>query len=168
MKTFCFRYLIVHEETEVIKGVMHYVDMVCNVNVEIDQPQLRADSIAFMIQTSGSTGLPKLVAHTHKSVMALRQTTFDGFFNKSMVLFNDRPFQWSGGYPFNLIVGQKRVTVSGFSPQPADKITAMIEIIKREKCTCVMALPPLLHALISKKVNIKNICDKYTYLYLKR
>ncbi|XP_045163769.2 medium-chain acyl-CoA ligase ACSF2, mitochondrial-like [Mercenaria mercenaria] len=66
-------------------------------------------------------------------------------------LFNDRPFAWLGGYPLSIFTGQTRVTVSGFSEPPEDKISFMIETIKRERCSSVFALPPLMHELIKRQ-----------------
>jgi len=59
-----------------------------------------------------------------------------------------------------IIFAQKRVCVSGFAPEPADKWKAVIEIVTRERCTMIYTLPPFLHEMITRQVGGKVI----TYL----
>jgi acyl-coenzyme A synthetase/AMP-(fatty) acid ligase len=149
--------------------VKKLADIISDDNAESKLPKIHEDNIAFMVQISGSTGVPKLVAHTHRSVLNLRQTSTwsDVPFDDLTIHYNDRPFTWMGGYPFNFIVGQKRVTVSGFSQQPEDRIAAVIDIISRERCTLLTALPPMLNALISKMVTtIDCLCSNYSIIVI--
>ena len=116
-------------------------------------PTLKSDDIAFLLQTSGSTGAPKAVAHTHRSVVACF-ATFAALFSDSppIRMYNDRPFTWSGGFPRNVITGEARITSYGYSEPPADLVGFIIDVVKKEKCNVLIALPPVLHSLMEQQV----------------
>lgn len=151
------RYVIGHEvcaaDSRMMTGVKSISELMNEENATITCPAIYEDDAAFLVQTSGSTGVPKLVMHTHRSVMCLRKMASFSFIDASVVQYNDRPFCWIGGYPLSAVTGQKRVTVSGFSPLPEDKETSLIDIVRQENCSLLTALPPMLHLLIGSKVN---------------
>ncbi|XP_045163438.2 putative acyl-CoA synthetase YngI [Mercenaria mercenaria] len=144
------RYIIGHEvvNTKQMHGVKTIQELIDGGKSTVTFPALDADDLAFLVQTSGSTGVPKLVAHTHRSIMSVLQLTSFGILDSSVVQYNDRPFTWIGGFPLSIMSGQKRVTVSGFSPKPKNRVACVIDIVQREKCTLLTALPPMLHELI--------------------
>ncbi|KAK3582826.1 hypothetical protein CHS0354_035774 [Potamilus streckersoni] len=117
---------------------------------EIDFPKIEPEHIAFLIQTSGTTGVPKAVAHTHQSLMSAG-LHWASFFTHKDKHYCDRSFGWTGGFPYNiLITGETRLTRSKL----ADKVDAaefILDIVRREKCTILTALPHVLHSVLSKK-----------------
>ena len=61
-------------------------------------PYIDQEDIAAVFQTSGSTGLPKLLPHTHYFLLTagFHQTLYHG--QSSTSIFNDRPFIWMAGF----------------------------------------------------------------------
>lgn len=150
------RYVVGYEGSKetIMTGVKLLDDLVNAKHPDISLPEIHKDSLGLLLQTSGSTGVPKLVALSQRNIMFLRQSTTagGGYLEQKNVQFNDRPFTWTGGFPWSIISGQKRVTINGFEPIPKDKVAGIIDIVTREKCNFLIALPPMLHALINRKV----------------
>ena len=121
-------------------------------NPGISLPSLQPDDIAVLFQTSGSTGFPKACAHTHKSFTSSIRNISESFVHKATIMYNDRPFAWVGGFPFNVVSGETRVTPSGFSDPPEDKVAFIFDVIRREKCTIMGALVPLFNSMLDKQV----------------
>ncbi|WAR07634.1 YNGI-like protein [Mya arenaria] len=146
------RYLIGHEvDTNVMTGVMSFAKFMEEDNTNIAIPDLPDTATAFLFQTSGSTGAPKLVAHSHKMFMSFRQFKMP-YSDRSLILFNDRPFTWAGGFPYSPILGRRRVTTHGFAKFPIEsKFNTIVKCIQQENCTAMYALPPFVHELISKR-----------------
>lgn len=124
---------------------------------EVKLPTLHPEEIFVVFQTSGSTGIPKVVAHTHFSFMILRKLipNLDKIDENSS--FNDRPFNWMGGFPNTVIYGQKRVTISGFGQPAADELGRVFEIIRQEKCNFAVSLPPRISEMIKRKVTHSHV-----------
>ncbi|XP_045190693.2 uncharacterized protein LOC123547563 [Mercenaria mercenaria] len=145
------RYLVGYEPGESIHmpDVLSFNDMIKEVPEDISLPVIVENDIAFLFQTSGSTGVPKLVTHTHRSLMYLRYIS-KGSENTGQ--FGDRPFPWLGGFPLNVLYGGKRVTLSGFCNIPEDRVKFIIEVVKREENIFVISLmPPILHEFIIRQ-----------------
>ena len=113
---------------------------------------INPDDVAAMVQTSGSTGIPKIVVHTHASLLSVIWTNMKAL-DADYVLFNDRPFNWIGGYPFSVMTGQTRVTISGFCDAPKDRVAFMKDIIQKERCSLILGLPPLVAELQKSQVS---------------
>ncbi|XP_053383439.1 crotonobetaine/carnitine--CoA ligase-like [Mercenaria mercenaria] len=64
-------------------------DLVNETDNEIKLPPIDEDEIAVLLQTSGSTGIAKLVAHTHKSLLLTCLFQDCGWFTPENVYFND-------------------------------------------------------------------------------
>ncbi|XP_052759945.1 uncharacterized protein LOC128202831 [Mya arenaria] len=77
----------------------------------------------------------------------------------SLRVYCDRPFTWVGGFPFQVLTGQTRVTTSGFASSGADLMDATVQIIQRERCTLMYVLPPFLHEMIRRKDKIPSDCS---------
>ncbi|XP_064612462.1 medium-chain fatty-acid--CoA ligase-like [Liolophura sinensis] len=67
---------------------------------DVDLPEVHADDEAMMVLTSGSSGMPKLVVHTHASILAGAYSVGDFCeFEEDTIIANDRPMSWMGGQP---------------------------------------------------------------------
>ncbi|XP_060584599.1 acetyl-coenzyme A synthetase-like [Ruditapes philippinarum] len=115
-------------------------------SVDVNFANIESDDVATFLQTSGSTGIPKLVVHTHGTLLSASGTNLIAF-DSNHIIFNDRPFTWIGGYPFSVMTGQTRVTVSGFCEAPKDRVAFMKDVILKEGCTLTLGLPPLMAEL---------------------
>lgn len=147
------RHMIVTNRPRNIQNVLTLEQLMSTVaHKDVTFPKIAEDDVAALFQTSGSTGVPKLVAHTYQSCGALLTYTEETKEKFNFVMFNDRPFAWFGGFPFNVWLGHGRITLSGKCPPAEDKIGFMVDVIKREKCAIVAALPPQLHELTQRKV----------------
>ena len=60
---------------------------------------------------------------------------------------------WSGGFPLTVITGHTRVTVSEFSPPPNDVVAFHMNILRREKCEVLPAMPHFLNTLMERQVS---------------
>ncbi|WAR07603.1 ACSF2-like protein [Mya arenaria] len=144
------RYLLGHEVgTSVMTGVKKMTDLL-STNCDVEITDVTEDALAFLSQTSGSTGEPKLVAQTQKAVVRYRH--FPTLFtDEKETVYNDRPFTWGGGFPFNCVYGQKRVTLPEFAQMPSDRFAVITTAIKTEGCTVMFSLPPFVHEMVLKK-----------------
>jgi len=133
-------------------GLRTIQDLINVVENDVKLPEVKPSDTMGLFQTSGSTGVPKLVTHTHASVMIFR--TFHGteFFSGQYKLFNSRPFNWIGGFPFGVLCGQTRVLLDGFGKPPVDGVAREIEVIQEEKCDLVMTLPPSITSFKEREV----------------
>lgn len=131
--------------------VKNFTDLLQDDHRDITLPEIDPNDISGLYQTSGSTGIPKLVAHTQITSAKIAEAGLFEMLDNRYKLFNDRPFNWGGGYPSSVLTGQTRVTFSGFCEMPYDRVSFMIDVIQRERCSMVFALPPLMHELIKKQ-----------------
>lgn len=145
------RYLIGHGFSDESVGLKMLQELILLEPPNVPLPSLNPDSVAVVFLTSGSTGLPKLVAHSHTSLMAIRRLLDRTLVDTNLYL-NDRPFNWMGGFPISALFGQTRVTVSEFGEAPENQLSRLLEIIVEEKCNFLMALPSRLQALLDYKV----------------
>ncbi|XP_053378982.1 acetyl-coenzyme A synthetase-like isoform X1 [Mercenaria mercenaria] len=110
--------------------VKSFHDLLNGTNTDVSFPDIETGDVAVMLQTSGSTGVPKLVAHTHASLVSLIGSDMIPL-DESYRLFNDRPFNWIGGFPFSVLTGQTRVTILGFCDPPKNRVSFMKEVIEK-------------------------------------
>ena len=147
------RYLICHARPKYDFDVLTLEELLTWEITETLLPNILPEDIFALFQTSGSTGAPKAVAHTNKSFINVVRTFSEAqLYRTDEILFNNRPFTWLGGFPLNVVNGQTRVTTSGYCEQPDDKIGFLVDVIKREKCYTLLALPTLLNGFLLRQV----------------
>ena len=159
------RYVICRSEPEESYKTLTVEEMMTWNNPGISLPSLQSDDIAVLFQTSGSTGFPKACAHTHKSFTSSIRNISESFVHKATIMYNDRPFAWVGGFPFNVVSGETRVTPSGFSDPPEDKVAFIFDVIRREKCTIMGALVLLFNSMLDKQVRNLTISMLNSFMY---
>lgn len=158
------RYLIGHQFKNETTKLLSTEDLIFSEHNDVVLPEISSSDIAILFQTSGSTGVPKLAAHTHDSLNYRHHVGSLDFFDTRTRVFNDRPFNWIGGFPVGVLQGQTRVTISGFGKPASDPVARMIDVITEEKCVLAMVLPPLLSTWIERQVYI-NLLSTTTFSY---
>ena len=118
----------------------------------IELPAVSEDDIVYIFQTSGSTGVPKVIAHTHKSLSHWGHYFHHIGLRPDDRYYNDRPFQWFGGFPKNIYIGETRVTRSRMGVNPDNETEFVYKMIIQEKCTALATLPATVSELMLKEV----------------
>ena len=151
------RYLIYHDSSNKHTPNVLTMEQIMKWNSpDITLPYLKSDDIAMMFHTSGSTGVPKVVAYTHGTfvnVVGRLSNDFKRFLDPKGSVFYDRPFTWAGGFPFTKLSGTTQMTRSGFFEPPEDLVGFLIDVIKRERCTDLFAFPGLLNMFLERQVS---------------
>ena len=117
-------------------------------------PIVEEDDIAIYLQTSGSTGVPKITMHSHKSLMTFMDFELGPAYRENDIVFAEGPFDWIGGFPLSLFIGQTRVTSSGTCHPSPDRPAYLLDVIRRERCTIFDGLPSLVHEIFVRKVGL--------------
>ena len=137
---------------EGVEDILTFDDLLTKSNEDTQLPKVDIDDIAALFQTSGSTGLPKVIAHTH------RFFNYIGFYNQHLnsgpeeIMYNARPFSYAGGCTDNLYQGETRVTLSGICAPPKNMTDWLLEVIPEERCTTTILLPASIHELMQREV----------------
>ena len=147
------RYLICHDKPTG-ENVLTMKQLLAWDTPDVALPKIYQDDIFILLQTSGSTGFPKLVAHTHASYIIIAKN-----FSKCIhmnkddhILYNDRPLPWIGGIPLIWIYGYTRVVQSEYCEPPKDAVVFLINIVKQERCTNMLILSKSLYKLMDRQV----------------
>ncbi|XP_060601546.1 uncharacterized protein LOC132754835 [Ruditapes philippinarum] len=133
------RYLVGVSFDQVDAQLLKFIDLVHDIKSGITLPKVSAKNTISLFQTSGSTGVAKLVAHSHEAFFKCVTGKHAEYLDAKYKHFNDRPFAWLGGYPLSVITGQTRVAISGFCKPPKDRVSFMIEVIQRERCSSIVS-----------------------------
>ena len=119
-------------------------------------PTIHDDDIQILFQSSGSTGVPKVIAHTHKSLInSVRFFKLAGMTgDDDDVIYNGLPFRWMGGYIWNVYNGETRVTRSGLCKIPDNMSEFVFNAILQENVTVTFTLLSFVDALMKREVII--------------
>ena len=111
-----------------------------------DFPFLFPEDTILLFETSGSTGIPKLVPRTHFDFVNISHE------EGQTIIYNDRPFSWSGGTPFTDMCASRTRVFTASDVALMGKSTEKIwNTIKKEKCTHATLMPYFLADLIQMK-----------------
>ncbi|MEO3812590.1 AMP-binding protein [Sphaerisporangium sp. B11E5] len=113
----------------------------------LDALEARPDDIAQIMFTSGTTGEPKGVVHTHNTLRATNQSQIDVLgLTSDEVTAMGSPTTLQAGYTWNfimpLLLGATAVQVDAWDRE------RMLDIIEEERVTFFMGAPPFLMDLI--------------------
>ena len=121
---------------------------------ETDLTAIDPSDIAILFPTSGSTGIPKLVAQTHAALMRAYELIIDSHVFGNGANLNEAPLGWIGGFPAGFLTGEAHVTTTSMvGPPGMDKLSFIIDIIKRERCKIASMAPPMIYELTKREVS---------------
>ena len=129
-----------------IPAAKKYEELIASSSPSEPQVELDEEDIAYILYTSGTTGLPKGVMLSHKNMISLAVDAVLGLgLTHDDVSFGSGP-NFAIGTPFQIAsafyLGATVVCLEQFTPQAA------VEVIAREKATSAGMLPPQLAALL--------------------
>ena len=105
------------------------------------------DDIAVVYATSGSTGIPKLVAISN---MAIVNSMISVNIGPETVVFSDRLFSWMGAISyFSSVVGTTHVHIESFFTAQPENIVRLCELLENENVHFAMLPVYLVHKAIS-------------------
>lgn len=126
------------------------------------ESQVTPSDLLIGICTSGSTSLPKIVLHTHGSMIRAThavQETFLGMIKPADRCYSGMPLFWVGGMNVNLMPATYAGACIVFAPSP--KPHDILEVIVRERVTRVAMWPtqykPLLNLAVVRGVHLSNV-----------
>ena len=102
------RYLICHDRPKETETVLTLQEIMDWETPEVTLPDIDPDDIFTLFQTSGSTGLPKATAHTHKSFIAGSHLWKKVIGGEDEIHFNDRCFYDSSGLVIDKKLSRER------------------------------------------------------------
>lgn len=139
---------------------LHNVQDLCTCEIVAHLPRIDPEDGSIIQLTSGSSGLPKAVKHSHNALVVIGYHSSKTYpsKNEKEILYNSSPFYWSGGYPFwEISRGGTRVTKTNALHflSTADAAVIACEIIAREKPTRALFVPSMLEFIIKKNMLLK-------------
>ncbi len=154
--------LLTDQENE---GWIRYEDLIVNSAAAEPDPgiEISGNDVVGIIYTSGMTGVPKGVMHTHKTLLgwAYCEVFEAGIVREDRVL-NPYPMYHLGGLIVGIAAffsGAANIMLGKFDP------LKFVSLLDEEQITLFMAVPTIVHAINNLPQEVKN---KYTLASVKR
>lgn len=132
----------------------------CSIKIDAVLPRVDPKVKSIIQLSSGTTGLPKAIPHSHYAMVVKAYHSFKMYptNTEKEMLYKTSPFFWSAGYPYwEISTGGTRVTMTNafHSISTADAALISCEIIAREKPTQAFFVPSMLDFIIKKNLPLK-------------
>ncbi|XP_014777838.1 medium-chain acyl-CoA ligase ACSF2, mitochondrial isoform X2 [Octopus bimaculoides] len=125
-------------------------------DVAVEFPYIDPEDIASINQTSGSTGVPKSICHSHFEYLNLPDSDHNE--SSRFIIYNSRPMGYIGGYP-RTVLTRGSLHVSGDVEMLNDpkNLDFVINILQREKCNMVSVAPQDMKRLSNRDFRVDII-----------
>ncbi|CAI9726602.1 acyl-CoA synthetase [Octopus vulgaris] len=125
-------------------------------DVAVEFPYIDPEDIASINQTSGSTGVPKCICHSHFNYLNLPDSDFKE--TSYFTSFNSRPMGYIGGYPLSVLT-RGSVHVGGDVEMLNDpkNLDFVIKIWQSEECNLVGISPQDLKRLSDREFRVNMV-----------
>lgn len=147
------------------KDWIRYEDLFVNSSTAEPEPaeKVSCDDVVGIIYTSGMTGVPKGVMHTHKTLLGWAYSeVFEAGIVREDRILNPYPMYHLGGLVVGIAAffsGAANIMLGKFDP------VKFVSLLDEEKVTLFMAVPTIVHAINNLPQEVK---DKYTLSSVKR
>ncbi|OWF44606.1 acyl-CoA synthetase family member 2, mitochondrial-like [Mizuhopecten yessoensis] len=116
---------------------------------KVELPNVAPEDPAIIFTTSGSTGIPKMVLHSHYSLASYPFSWIPTAVNYEIVVYNDRPFSWIGGSPvLSILRSMPRVFMDASITMNGKNAYFLWNVIKEELCTDALFFPHIIQDLL--------------------
>jgi fatty-acyl-CoA synthase len=143
-------FVVDHGANPLSVGTESYEAFLASVTADPIYPDLAEDDAAAMCYTSGTTGTPKGVVYSHRSIalhaLAISLPDQLCFSRNDTVLPISSMFHVNAwGFPFAAVMNGSRLVLAGRNLQP----TALLDLIAEERVTLACAVPSILQAMLN-------------------
>jgi fatty-acyl-CoA synthase len=143
-------FVVDHGAIPLPAGTESYEAFLASTTAEPNYPSLAEDDAAAMCYTSGTTGAPKGVVYSHRSIalhaLAISLPDQLCFSRNDTVLPISSMFHVNAwGFPFAAVMNGSKLVLAGRNLQP----TALLNLIADEQVTLAAAVPSILQTLLN-------------------
>jgi fatty-acyl-CoA synthase len=143
-------FVVDHSSAALPAGTESYEAFLASATHDPTYPNLAEDDAAAMCYTSGTTGAPKGVVYSHRSIalhaLAISLPDQLSFSRNATVLPISSMFHVNAwGVPFAAVMNGSKLVLAGRNLQP----TALLDLIQQEQVTLAAAVPSILQALLN-------------------